>query len=54
LEKILRLETERVLSNDGVVRDENRFYEVGTAEPPSRAGEEQGEGVRMGRREARD
>jgi hypothetical protein len=27
-EKIFRLERERVLSNDGVVRDENRFYPV--------------------------
>jgi hypothetical protein len=28
LEKILRLETARVLSNDWVVRDDNRFYQV--------------------------
>jgi hypothetical protein len=28
LEKILRLETKRVLSNDWVVRDEKRFYQV--------------------------
>ena len=28
LEKIFRLERERVLSNDWVVRDENRFYQV--------------------------
>ena len=28
LEKVFRLERERVLSNDWVVRDENRFYQV--------------------------
>jgi hypothetical protein len=28
LEKIFRLERERALSNDWVVRDENRFYQV--------------------------
>ena len=28
MEKILRLERERSLSNDWVVRDENRFYQV--------------------------
>ena len=28
LEEILRLERDRVLSNDWVIRDENRFYQV--------------------------
>ena len=40
LDEIFRLETERMMGNDWVVRHENRFYQVEAAEPESCTGQE--------------